>query len=107
MIISPIFQNIFCRATSSSSSKHSLDTRDGTVEISSESTEEDSELNYQHILFEAYISIGEPDAVYGSGVSTDLKSRIHTYEQEKHRGKALSKFDKLVSLLFRRDINMY
>ena len=62
------------------------------MEISSESTEESSETNYQNILFEAYASIGEPDAVYGCGVSTELKARIHTYEQEKHWGKALSKF---------------
>ena len=62
------------------------------MEINSESTEGSSETNYQNILFEAYASIGEPDAVYGCGVSTELKARIHTYEQEKHWGKALSKF---------------
>ena len=62
------------------------------VEISSESTDDNQETNYQSILFEAYASIGEPDAVYGSGsgLSTDLKARIHTYEQEKSWGKALS-----------------
>ena len=63
------------------------------MEINSESTEDSSEPNYQNILFEAYASIGEPDEVYCSGVSNDLKTRIHTYEQEKHWGKALSKFN--------------
>ena len=65
------------------------------MEISSESTNDSSETNYQNILFEAYASIGEPDAVYGCGVSTELKARIHTYEQEKQWGKALSKLPKV------------
>lgn len=60
------------------------------MEIDSDLSEDSSEINYQRVLFEAYVSIGEPDAIYGSGVSTDLKTRIQTYEQEKYWGKALS-----------------
>ncbi|CAB3982970.1 serine- kinase ATM [Paramuricea clavata] len=81
------------KATSSYSVASGSDTQDVAMEISSESTEESSESNYQNILFEAYASIGEPDAVYGCGVSTELKARIHTYEQEKHWGKALRAYD--------------
>ncbi len=77
------------------------------MEISSESTEEGSETNYQNILFEAYASIGEPDAVYSSGVSTELKARIHTYEQEKHWGKALSKFSCPTCFLLLKRIIIY
>ena len=61
------------------------------MEINTESTDEGQDTNYQTILFEAYASIGEPDAVYGagSGLSTDFNTRIHTYEEEKCWGKAL------------------
>lgn len=84
-------KNISCRSTSSRSVESSLDSQDVAMEICSESTEGNYDTDYQRILFEAYSSVGEPDAFYGSGVSTDLKARIYSYEQEKHWGKALSK----------------
>ncbi|XP_028397502.1 serine-protein kinase ATM-like [Dendronephthya gigantea] len=81
------------KSVSSRSLESSLDSQDVAMEICSESTEGGSEADYQRILFEAYSSIGEPDAFYGSGVSTDLKARIYSYEQEKHWGKALRTYD--------------
>ena len=92
-LLSTMISLFYCRAKSSNSVGSSLDSQGISVEIDSESTEDSSEINYQNILFEAYASIGEPDEVYCSGVSNDLKTRIHTYEQEKYWGKALSKFN--------------
>lgn len=87
---------IFCRAVSYSSQCNS---EGEAMDISSESTEENAEPSYRNIIFEASASIGEPDAVYGAGVSTELKSRIHTYEQENQWGKALRKFGVLFNIL--------
>ena len=62
--------------------------------LSNQSTDSQSRGYCQTILLEAYREIGEPDGVYGVGVgySSDVTTRIQTYEHEREFGKALCKF---------------
>ena len=52
----------------------------------------------QRLLFEAYRSIGEPDAVYGvgTGYSSDAITRVKAYEYEGEFSKALRRLSSVI-----------
>ena len=61
--------------------------------LSAESGNSEVKTSCQRLLFEAYRSIGEPDAVYGvgTGYSSDVITRVKAYEYEGEFSKALRK----------------
>eukprot|EP00795_Rhopilema_esculentum_P013768 gene13768-4694_t len=60
-------------------------------EMTDTSSGSEEKASCQRLLFEAYRSIGEPDAMHGvgTGYSTDIDARIKGYEFEEEFGKAL------------------
>lgn len=59
--------------------------------LSDQSGDTEVKTSCQMLLFEAYRSIGEPDAVYGVGTVylPDVATRVKAYEYEQEFGKAL------------------
>lgn len=89
-----LYSEIWCNINKSQT-ETSTDSSDSGSQHSLETLLSNSEINVQKLLLEAYTSIGEPDGLYGCGVSrmTDHLARIHKYEHEGDWTSAMAGYD--------------